>query len=220
MKRLSRLDPEMVDAEVMKHLGIIRGEAFRCKEITQKLLALAKGNGDSREVISLADAVTEVSKLVRGLKTFRGKTLDIHIDPDQALLVRANLTEIKQVLLNLIINAFEAVVPGSGVVTVYGRQVMDQVEVEVSDNGRGMTGETMERIFEPFFTNKRGTGEPGTGLGLSITHAIVTHHGGEIMAQSDGLNRGSRFIIRFPRVQPADTAPVAPQAKPIAEPVA
>ncbi|MGD0140335.1 MAG: HAMP domain-containing sensor histidine kinase [Tepidisphaeraceae bacterium] len=219
LKRLRRLSSDSMDAEVAKHLAIIRGEAFRCKEITQKLLSLAKGNGDVREIISLGDAVVEVSKLVRGLKTFRGKSLEISIDPQEKLLVRANLPEMKQVLLNLLINAIEAMEVGSGDVVVEGRRTGNWVELEVSDNGRGMSGETIERVFEPFFTNKRGADEPGTGLGLSISHAIVTDHGGEILVQSDGLNQGSRFTVRLPAAVPSLPPSIRQDTPPIAEPV-
>ena len=72
------------------------------------------------------------------------------------------------------------------------------VRLSVIDNGRGMSGETTERVFEPFFTEKKGTMQPGTGLGLSITHAIVQSHGGRIRAQSDGPDRGSRFVVELP----------------------
>jgi len=166
----------------------------------------------------LGDAVAEVSKLVRGLKTFRAKKLQIAIDPQERLLVRANLAEMKQVLLNLLINAIEAVEAGPGNVVVEGRRAGNWVEVEVSDNGRGMSGETIERVFEPFFTNKRGADEPGTGLGLSICHAIVTDHGGEILVQSDGLNRGSRFTVRLPSAVPNLPPSVTQDRQPIAEP--
>jgi signal transduction histidine kinase len=198
IKRLRRSSPSEIDEQVIQHLSIIRGEAFRCKEITRKLLSLAKGNGDVRETISLADAVQEVVTLVRGLKSFRSRQLQVSIPVGEPLPVLANLTEIKQVLLNLVVNAIEAVSDRGGKISIEGRRTNDRIELVVSDNGRGMSGETLERIFEPFFTNKRGAGEPGTGLGLSITHAIITHHGGEIIAGSDGLNRGSRFVMRMP----------------------
>jgi two-component system NtrC family sensor kinase len=198
IKRLRRLGQSETDEEVIQHLSIIRGEAFRCKEITQKLLSLAKGNGDLREAVSVADAVTEVVTLVRGLKSIRNKQLLITIPSEEPLVVIANQTEIKQVLLNLIINAIEAVVDHTGRISIEGCRAGDWIEINVTDNGRGMSAETRERVFEPFFTNKRGAGDPGTGLGLSITHAIVTHHGGEISVLSDGPDRGSRFTIRLP----------------------
>jgi signal transduction histidine kinase len=103
----------------------------------------------------------------------------------------------KQVLLNLTVNALEAVPPG-GEVVIEGRRRDDWVEVSVSDNGRGISAESLPHVFEPFFTEKRGSGEPGTGLGLSITHAIVEGHGGRIEAHSDGPGRGSRFTFHLP----------------------
>ena len=88
------------------------------------------------------------------------------------------------------------------------------VELTVIDNGKGMTPQTLERIFEPFYTDKRGTGtspadggrRSGTGLGLSITYAIVESHGGKIAAHSDGPGRGSRFIVRLPAAAGVESA--------------
>src|SRR5439155_21512325 len=100
--------------------------------------------------------------------------------------VIANETEMKQVLLNLTVNALEAVEPGAGEVTIAGERRDGWVELTVSDNGRGMPPQVLERVFEPFFTEKRGVpdasspGTPGTGLGLSIVHAIIQDHGGRI----------------------------------------
>ena len=87
-----------------------------------------------------------------------------------------------------------------------------RVELSVSDNGRGMTPQTMEHIFEPFFTDKRGSrqrGAAGTGLGLSITHAIIQNHGGTVSAHSDGPGKGSRFVIRLPAVSMEEAAAAA-----------
>ena len=78
----------------------------------------------------------------------------------------------------------------------------------IEDNGKGMSAETLQHVFEPFFTAKRGAGEPGTGLGLSITHAIVQSHGGRVIAYSDGAGKGSRFIVQLPPA--AALAPLPP----------
>lgn len=205
LRHLRRGGENEANARVIENLAIIRSEAFRCKAITQKLLSLAKGNGDSREVVRVNDAVTDVVALVRGLKNVGEKKLTISVGPADTLCVHVNATEFKQVLLNLVVNALEAVEPGCGIVTLNGRRANEWVELDISDNGRGMSDETRDRAFEPFFTNKRGAGEPGTGLGLSITHAIVTSHGGQISAHSDGPGRGSRFTVRLPACAPADS---------------
>jgi signal transduction histidine kinase len=177
---------------------IIREEAFRCKEITGRLLSLARGGGDGRQALRLDEVARQVAVLTKGLKNYRDRRVVLEFEKAELMRVVANLTEMKQVLLNLTVNALEAVPAEAGEVRIGGRRAGDWVEVFVEDNGKGMAPETLEQIFEPFFTQKRGAGEPGTGLGLSITHAIVENHGGRIRAESGGPGRGSRFTIRLP----------------------
>jgi signal transduction histidine kinase len=197
-KKLRRTTEPAEVAEVVAALTVIREEAFRCKEITRKLLTLAKGGSDGRETVSLTQVASDVALMVRGLPHFRGRRVEVALDPAEALNVEASASEMKQVLLNLLVNALEAVKPNVGEVRIEGRQDGEWAELVVSDNGRGMCERTLERVFEPFYTDKRGVGEPGTGLGLSITHAIVQDHGGQIRAESAGAGKGSRFVIRLP----------------------
>ena len=139
--------------------------------------------------------------MTRGLKNYRDRKVRTHFTDDaEAMQVVANASEMKQVLLNLTINALEASPADRGEVRIGGRRSGDWVELSVEDNGKGMSPETLEHVFEPFFTAKRGAGEPGTGLGLSITHAIVESHGGRIRAESNGPGRGSRFTFQLPAV--------------------
>ena len=197
----SRADPSAAHtaADAARSLQIIRDEAFRCKETTAKLLSLARGGHEGRERLSLAQIAAEVAQMVRGLKAYRDRKIRLHFGDDaDAMTVVANANEMKQVLLNLTVNALEAVPSVTGEVAIDGRRRDDWVEVSVSDNGRGISAEALPHVFEPFFTDKRGAGEPGTGLGLSITHAIVEGHGGRIEAHSDGPGRGSRFTFHLP----------------------
>jgi len=152
----------------------------------------------SREPLSLADVAKEVAEMTRGLKNYRDRRLRLRFPAGEPLSVVAQRTEMKQVLLNLTINALEAVRPGAGEVCIEGRRRNGWVELKVRDNGRGIPREALKHLFEPFFTDKRGAGEPGTGLGLSITHAIVEGHGGRIDAHSEGPGRGSRFTFQLP----------------------
>jgi signal transduction histidine kinase len=207
-KRLKRSSDPADIADVIQQLTIIREEAFRCKEITRKLLTLSKGGSDAREIVSLTQVASDVALMVRGLPNFRGRLLDVAINPTEPLSVEASPSEMKQVLLNLLVNALEAVKPGGGEVRVEGRRDGASVELSISDNGRGMNADTLERVFEPFYTDKRGVSEPGTGLGLSITHAIIEDHGGQIRATSAGIGLGSRFIVRLPAASEAP-APAA-----------
>lgn len=197
IKRL-RAAEHLLVGDVLGWQEVIRAEAFRCKQITGKLLSLAKGGSEAREPVSLTRETSDVAIMVRAIRDFRGRRLRVAIHPADPLHVLANCNEIKQVLLNLIINALEAVDCQSGEVIVDGHRDERWIELTVRDNGRGMTRGTIDHIFEPFYTNKRGSGEPGTGLGLSITHAIVTAHGGAILADSAGPGQGSCFTVRLP----------------------
>ncbi len=162
------------------------------------MLSLSRHGDDSRQSLDLATVARDVAAMTRGLKNYRDRRITLAIDADQALDVHANLTEMKQVLLNLTINALEAVAPIDGEVSIVGRRSNGWVELCVRDNGRGMAPEVLRHVFEPFFTVRRANGERGTGLGLSITHAIVESHHGKLEAQSDGPGRGACFTIRLP----------------------
>jgi signal transduction histidine kinase len=178
--------------------GVIHDEAFRCKEITSRLLSLARGGTDERQSLHLDAVAKQVTVLTKGLRNYRDRSVVVEFDESQPLEIVGNLTEMKQVLLNLTVNALEAVPPQRGQVRIAGRREGDWVELSVEDNGRGMNPDTLQNVFEPFFTAKRGAGEPGTGLGLSITHAIIENHGGRIRAESKGVGQGSRFVVRLP----------------------
>ena len=178
--------------------GVIHDEAFRCKEITSRLLSLARGGTDERQSLHLDAVAKQVTVLTKGLRNYRDRSVVVEFDESQPLEIVGNLTEMKQVLLNLTVNALEAVPPQRGEVRIAGKREGDWVELSVEDNGRGMNPDTLQNVFEPFFTAKRGAGEPGTGLGLSITHAIIETHGGRIRAESKGVGQGSRFVVRLP----------------------
>ncbi len=185
------------ESEPANALRIICDEAFRCKDITQKLLSLARPGNDARERISLARVVRDIVSLLSGLKDFRDRRLTADTQEDCEIV--ANESEIKQVLLNLALNALEATTPNTGEVKIAVCQAGGDCILSIEDNGRGISAESLERIFEPFFTDKRGAGKPGTGLGLSITHAIIQSHHGTLSAQSAGVGHGSTFTITLPR---------------------
>jgi signal transduction histidine kinase len=111
--------------------------------------------------------------------------------------VEGSRRELEQVLLNLLINAAQAI-EGGGIVRVSTAFHGGEVEIAVADTGCGIPGELLERIFDPFFTTKPA-GE-GTGLGLSISHEIVRRHGGRILVDSD-VGRGTQVRIRLPAAQ-------------------
>lgn len=178
---------------ISKYLKMIQEEAFRCKDITQRLLAFSRGSEQKREAVELGSLVQSVFDIIQQMPSCKGK--ELIFNPDESITAWVNAQEIKQVFLNLVVNAMESMDEG-GRLTVT-QQVKDgMAEVIFEDTGCGMTPDVLENIFEPFFTKSR-TGK-GTGLGLSISHRIITQHGGEIEARSPGRNQGSVFRVRLP----------------------
>jgi len=112
---------------------------------------------------------------------------------------RMDSEQLHQVLLNLVLNGVQAI-DGAGKITLAakvntagGPGQADLVEISVGDTGAGIPPESLERIFRPFYTTKRG----GTGLGLSLCRRIIRQHGGTLSVESQ-LGKGSRFILRLP----------------------
>jgi PAS domain S-box-containing protein len=119
--------------------------------------------------------------------------VNVHVETRSPVYVLGEKAELREVVLNLLFNAVDAM-PDGGEIEIGTRSELDSACFWVADTGRGMTPETVERIFEPFYTTK---GEAGTGLGLSASHGIITRHQGQIMVVSEpGL--GTRFEIRLP----------------------
>jgi two-component system NtrC family sensor kinase len=204
---LSSLDRETI----AKYLKMIQEEAFRCKEITQKLLAFSRGGELNRDETDLVEVIQGVLDMVQHLPNWKNKRIDFR--PLGPVLAWVNGQEIKQVFLNLVINALECMDEG-GLLSITHRMHDGQIDLVFKDTGCGMTPDILENIFEPFYTRSR-TGK-GTGLGLSISHRIISQHGGEIEATSDGAGKGSTFTVRLPIKPPPN---VAEPGKEIQDPV-
>jgi len=192
--RLPSADAADPDAKVSRrYLELIQAEAFRCKGITEKLLDFSRLGERKRQATALAALVADVAEMLRHVGRFKGRSIDI--EPGQDVLVMANPQELKQVVLNLLVNALDSV-EEAGRVTVSARRSGGEAVLTFTDDGCGMDAEVLEHLFEPFFT-RRKSGQ-GTGLGLSIVHRIVTDHGGRIEAVSPGPGRGSTFRVTLP----------------------
>jgi two-component system, NtrC family, sensor kinase len=178
---------------VSNYLKMIQEEAFRCKSITEKLLDFSRCNDIQRERTDLAGLIQGVVDMIRHIGKYRGKV--ILFQPKEAVMAHVDSQEIKQVVLNLVVNALDSMDAG-GTLRIDARYSHGMAEMIFTDNGCGMSPEVLEIIFEPFFT-KRKVGK-GTGLGLSITHRIVSQHHGEIMASSPGEGKGATFKVRLP----------------------
>jgi signal transduction histidine kinase len=190
------------DAKLVRdYLRMIQEESFRCKRITEKLLDFSRCGEIQRTRTDLVALVQGVVEMTRHMGKYRGKT--ILFQPRQAVLALVDEQEIKQVVLNLVVNALDSMEQG-GTLRIDVRASQGMAELTFDDDGCGMPPDVLENIFEPFFTRKRAG--QGTGLGLSITHRIVSHHSGEISATSPGEGLGSTFCVRLPLRPPAPTA--------------
>ncbi len=178
---------------VFRYLTMIQDEAFRCKGITEKLLDLSRTGNKRRERTDLAALIGDLVEMLSQHGSYKEKHL--LVDVSRPLVVSINPQEIKQVVLNLMINALDFV-PVDGTVRITLEAVDDRAAIEVSDNGIGMSESVLANVFKPFFT-RRPQGQ-GTGLGLSISHRIIYDHGGVLEAHSDGPGRGSTFRIELP----------------------
>jgi len=177
-----------------QYLGMIQREAFRCQQITQRLLDFSRGHDAPKSSQDLTRIVGEVLDMVGHMSRFRG--YEIVFDRTVPVYLTVNGSEIKQVVLNLVANALESMA-GTGRLEISLCEHADEVVMVFQDNGCGMTPHILENLFEPFFTAKPSG--RGTGLGLSIVHRIVSDHGGRIEPRSAGIGQGSTFEVHLPR---------------------
>jgi signal transduction histidine kinase len=178
---------------IRNYLSMIQSEAFRCKEITEKLLDFSRIGPPKRLDTDLRDLVEGVVEMIGHLGKYHGKKIELAPGPPVSAPVNAQ--EIKQVVLNLLTNALDSL-DDDGLVRIELGAHDRMAELTVADNGCGMEPAVLEHVFEPFFTRRRAG--QGTGLGLSITYRIVADHGGTIEVRSPGPGQGATFHVRLP----------------------
>ena len=183
------------DREVMEDL---RQEVRRIEKVLNDLLAYAKPKPPQFGRADLKDILARTLHLARQQTGLKEVEFSVQVPPDLPPF-RMDSEQLHQVLLNLVLNGVQAM-DGAGKITLAakvdapgGPGQADLVEISVSDTGAGIPPESLERIFRPFYTTKRG----GTGLGLSLCRRIIRQHGGTLSVESQ-LGKGSRFILRLP----------------------
>lgn len=196
LTRLKVIGDEAVRRPIVEDLF---GEVGRLDRLVSSILDYARPVQLSRRPTKLTDLLNSVRDLFQSLSESRGASLQISRAED--VMVDADYDKLKQCLVNLVKNSLDAVEQG-GIVQLSCRQSDEgSVEIEVSDNGPGITLESQKKLFSPFFTTK----EHGTGLGLSAVQKIVAAHGGQIEVKSDPEKarlrlapQGTQVIIRIP----------------------
>jgi CheY-like chemotaxis protein len=188
-------------------LSTIESSATRGADMVRQVLSFARGVEGRQMEVQVGHLLREIEKIAND--TFL-KTIRVRRDvPDDLWTVKGDPTQLHQVLLNLCVNARDAMPQGGSLTLSASNMLLDEqyaamnidakpgphVVIQVEDTGTGMSPEVMERIFEPFFTTKE-LGK-GTGLGLSTTMAIVSSHGGFVQVQSEP-GQGTQFRVFLP----------------------
>jgi signal transduction histidine kinase len=192
------LDDIPKDSETRKDLEIVMREAVRARDVVRRLLDFARQSESERARASLNEVVDDVVALSRHLIRTSGVTLKLDLEKSLPWIL-VDVNQMKQVLLNLIHNALQAMPAGGEMIIATkssSRDGRDWIIVSVCDTGVGIPKLDQARIFEPFYTTKGNQG--GTGLGLSVTYGIITDHGGQIDVESQP-GSGSKFTVWLPQ---------------------
>lgn len=203
-----------------EHLIALEEYIRSAAQLTKQLLGFARGGKYEVKPTDINDVVLDSSAMFGRTK----KEIRIHAKcPDTPLVVEMDRGQIEQVLLNMYVNAWQAMPEGGDLFLETTRVVLDDLycsphrimpgnyaQVSVTDTGIGMTAETCQRVFDPFFTTKDKT--RGTGLGLASAYGIVQNHGGVITVYSE-IGRGTTFNIHLPLSGKAAHQAAAPQEK-------
>ena len=184
-------------------IAMIHQESGRCIRIVQNLLSFARPSTGAKTETSINASVETVLQLRRHALYLSNIELEVDLDPALPPSM-ADRQQIEQVILNLIVNAEQAMTAaqGGGRLEIRTKQEHNQVVIRVSDDGPGISSENVSRIFDPFFTTKE-VGQ-GTGLGLSLCHSIIRDHGGRISVDSEPAG-GATFTVELP-VAPASAS--------------
>ncbi|MFM0165796.1 sensor histidine kinase [Paraburkholderia sediminicola] len=183
--------------EVREIMNDIVLDDYRASEVIRRIRAVVKKGDLEVAPLQLADVIREVIPLVHSDAIVRGMRVTLDIDGDHLPSVRGDRVQLQQVILNLLLNAFDAmsnVPPVERVVSVaLEPDGPGMMRIAVRDRGHGLTSDRLDTIFKPFFTSK----PQGLGLGLSISRSIVDMHRGRIWAENNS-DRGATFYVTLP----------------------
>jgi len=202
LRTFTQLLPERINDKQCREqfLDLTLSEVDRICALINELLACARPAPAEHTAMDVDECLERICMLLNGQA--RGRSVGLEFSESTAdVTITADEDQVKQVVMNVILNAIQACSNG-GVVNVVAYPTVCEKEhfvcVEISDDGAGMGEDLIERIFDPFFTTRR----EGTGLGLSIAHQIVTRHGGRIDVRSCA-GEGTTFYVHLPVVPPA-----------------
>ncbi|UCD30183.1 MAG: cache domain-containing protein [Planctomycetota bacterium] len=191
---------ENMDEQDKQDLDLIINETTRAGEIVRGLLDFARERPAVKEPLEINEVITQTLRLIRGQKQFEQIIIEEKLN-DNVPRINGDMNQLQQVLLNLSLNACEAMSDG-GTLTISTESQNNKAFVKVTDNGSGIKKEHLDQIFEPFFSTKPAG--KGTGLGLSVSYGIIQQHGGNLEVESQE-GKGTTFTIILPCVSESQT---------------
>jgi len=189
------------DGQIYKDVAIIAKQTKLCSKIVADLLNFSRSTQRNITQFNINDAIKEVLSMIE--HTFSLNHVIVKHEYDKnPLLMRGDKEKLKQVFINLLNNAFDAIEENGSIIVNTGTgDTQDEIKISISDTGCGISKDNIRNIFEPFYTTKGP--DQGTGLGLSVTFGIIKEHNGTIKAYSPPLsgnkkNGGTQFIVELP----------------------
>ncbi len=192
-----RLAPDEDQAEFRRFGGVLQGEVHRLNDIVERFLVLARPPRLALVACPVAKHLEELVALMREEASVKGIAIETKLAVD-GVTARLDCAQARQALLNLVVNALQAMSPGA-TLRVSAAAHDGSLEVAIADTGRGIPPEQLDRIFEPYFTTKEG----GTGLGLPLARRIIEAHGGSIRVNSQ-VGVGTTIHVRLPLAGPPE----------------
>jgi len=183
---------ELSEEGRVEFLGIVKKECRRLNRLLTNLLDFARPRRPSYQIVDVGQILTSVASLAAHMAAPSAITLRADC-PSGTPPIECDPEQLKQVILNLTINAIQAM-PDGGEIILSARTKNPNFLIQVKDQGCGISPEDLDKVFNPFFTTK----ENGTGLGLSMAHQIVSQHGGILSAERNP-DKGMTFAVLLPR---------------------
>jgi two-component system NtrC family sensor kinase len=191
-KRAADNDKTKEDLEV-----IIR-ETKRCREIVKNLLDFARQVPAQKTIIDIGEVINQSLQIIDNQLSIRNIIVKKMFPKENLPKLKVDKNQLQQVLINLIVNAADAIGENRGEIlidtSVVKKEGKNLIQIKIKDSGSGIPREALSKIFEPFFSTK---GQKGTGLGLAVVWGIITEHNGTIGVESEE-NKGTTFTIQLP----------------------
>lgn len=190
--QLAKKDPELSE-QVLQDISKIEAASLHAREVVKKLMLFGRQMPPQKAQLDVNKMIEEGLYFIKSRCKKSGIETKLSLAPDLPV-ITADQSQIYQVLVNLVVNAVQAM-PDGGILTIATRSNADNISLIIEDTGIGMNKEVIKKIFLPFFTTKEIS--EGTGIGLSVVHGIITSHNGLINVDSEP-GKGTRFEVVLP----------------------